>query len=541
MSFYPGALRDERVREFLPCRRVVWQRNSSQSEVLVGNQLLQPILENTFGSLVRLEPGGALLLDFGCELHGGVRIINGTPPGRIRLRFGESVSEAMGEPDQEHAIHDEVLQLPAMGMLEYGNTGFRFIRIDAADGGSLELRNILAVALFRDLPRRGSFRSSDSELNRIWETAAYTLQLNMQDYLWDGIKRDRLVWCGDLYVEIAAVLAVFGDVKIIADSLDFAIRHTPDPGRLGGIASFSFWWLIALDHYVYATGNEELLFRERDMVEQLCRIIVSQVAENGSEKVGEMRFLDWYSHTDEVAKHAGLQGLLYWALSSALRCGTKLKLDVSAVAEARDRVRRHRPECNGNAAAGAVQTLGELCNRSSEVASMKFEKLDMFSSFFVLKTLPLPEMLAQLRRHWGGMLSLGATTFWEEFDAVRACGAGRIDELPEPGKCEVHAGAGDFCYRGNRRSLCHGWASGPAALLPERLFGIRYPEPGGRTIIVAPEIGGELEFVDAAIPVRDGILELHWEKGKELHVESPRGVRVVHDADAVSGNGGSMR
>lgn len=541
MSFYPGALRDERVREFLPCRRVVWQRNSSQSEVLVGNQLLQPILENTFGSLVRLEPGGALLLDFGCELHGGVRIINGTPPGRIRLRFGESVSEAMGEPDQEHAIHDEVLQLPTMGMLEYGNTGFRFIRIDAVGDGAVELRNVLAVALFRDLPRRGAFRCSDSELNRIWETAAYTLQLNMQDYLWDGIKRDRLVWCGDLYVEIAAVLAVFGDVRIIADSLDFAVRHTPDPGRLGGIASFSLWWLIALDHYAFVTGNVALLQRERDMVEQLCRIIVSQVAEDGREQIGAMRFLDWYSHDDEAVKHAGLQAVLYWALRAAERCGKVLGLDFAGVSAAIEKVRCHQPECRSNPVPAALQTLSGLCDRRKELSTMHPQRLDMFSSFFVLKTLPLPEMLRQLRRQWGGMLSLGATTFWEEFDPVRARNAGRIDELPVAGKCEVHSGAGDHCYKGNRRSLCHGWASGPAALLPERLFGIRYPEPGGRTIIVAPEIDGELEFVDAAIPVRDGILELHWEKGKELHVESPRGVRVVHDADAVSGNGGSMR
>ena len=33
--------------------------------------------------------------------------------------------------------------------------------------------------------------------NDIYETAAHTGHLNMQKYLWDGVKRDRLSWAGD--------------------------------------------------------------------------------------------------------------------------------------------------------------------------------------------------------------------------------------------------------------------------------------------------------------------------------------------------------
>jgi hypothetical protein len=31
----------------------------------------------------------------------------------------------------------------------------------------------------------------------------------MQEYLWDGIKRDRLVWIGDMYPEVSTIHAVF--------------------------------------------------------------------------------------------------------------------------------------------------------------------------------------------------------------------------------------------------------------------------------------------------------------------------------------------
>jgi hypothetical protein len=39
----------------------------------------------------------------------------------------------------------------------------------------------------------------------------------------------------------------------------------------------------------------------------------------------------------------------------------------------------------------------------------------------------------------------------------------RIDELPVAGKKDIHGDYGEFCYKGFRHSLCHGWSSGPAA------------------------------------------------------------------------------
>lgn len=36
------------------------------------------------------------------------------------------------------------------------------------------------------------FNEREALAVRSWLTGAYTVHLNMQDYLWDGIKRDRL-------------------------------------------------------------------------------------------------------------------------------------------------------------------------------------------------------------------------------------------------------------------------------------------------------------------------------------------------------------
>ena len=61
------------------------------------------------------------------------------------------------------------------------------------------------MLVYLDVPYLGSFHCSDALLERIWDVAAYTVHLNMQQYIWDGIKRDRLVWMGDLHPEIASI------------------------------------------------------------------------------------------------------------------------------------------------------------------------------------------------------------------------------------------------------------------------------------------------------------------------------------------------
>ena len=75
---------------------------------------------------------------------------------RVSVRFGKSVSEAMGDPNNDHAFHDNIIHVAWAGATEIGNTGFRFVRIDLIDKGTeVELKEIRAVALMRDLPWKG--------------------------------------------------------------------------------------------------------------------------------------------------------------------------------------------------------------------------------------------------------------------------------------------------------------------------------------------------------------------------------------------------
>lgn len=80
----------------------------------------------------------------------------------------------------------------------------------------VEIKSIVAVYTHADYKRDGYFKCGNETVNRIYETAARTLTLCIQNgMLWDGIKRDRLVWVGDMYPEVLAGLDLYGNASYI--------------------------------------------------------------------------------------------------------------------------------------------------------------------------------------------------------------------------------------------------------------------------------------------------------------------------------------
>ena len=74
---------------------------------------------------------GFLILDFGTELSGGVRILTYkvVSNGKVRLRFGESVSETCAEIGEknatnDHSLRDFCVELKNFSDMTFGQTGF---------------------------------------------------------------------------------------------------------------------------------------------------------------------------------------------------------------------------------------------------------------------------------------------------------------------------------------------------------------------------------------------------------------------------------
>ena len=108
-----------------------------------------------------------------------------------------------------------------------------------------------------------------------------------------------------------------------------------------------------------------------------------------------------------------------------------------------------------------------------------------------------------MRDYWGGMLDMGATSFWRDFDLAWTNNAFRIDEMPVAGKKDIHGDFGAYCYKGFRLSLCHGWSSGPAAFCIERILGMRPVGVGCKVIEVNPDLRN-LDWAEGAMALPDG-------------------------------------
>jgi hypothetical protein len=552
---------DPRVREYVAPTRVVWQSPPVDGAVLDAEQLLQPFS----GQIVIAHAGAclmrnngqppAILLDFGRELHGGIQIAvaslrpsaTNLSTARVRVRFGESASEAMselgGETDatNDHAVRDETLLLPRWGTTELGDTGFRFVRLDLLDTNcSVELRGVRAVFVHRDLQQTGAFRCSDERLNRIWATGAYTVFLNMQTYLWDGIKRDRLVWIGDMHPETSTIQAVFGSDPIVPASLDLIRDATPLPHWMNGISSYSLWWIIIQRDWFRQNGDLSYLRQQQSYLDRLLGQLEKCIDAQGAEHLPERRFLDWPSSENKQAVHAGLQSLLILAFEAGEETATALA-DTAAAQECRQalgQLRKHIPDpANSKQAAAlmALSGLGDPVRLNQGILAVDgARRLSTFYGYYVLqaraKAGDYQGCLDAIRQYWGGMLDLGATTFWEDFNLDWIPGAGRIDELPGPGKKDIHGSYGAYCYKGFRHSLCHGWASGPTAWLSRCVLGVEIVEPGCKTIRVAPHLG-DLAWVEGVYPTPKGPVKIRHEKQADGTIKSdiaaPEGIKVL--------------
>lgn len=550
--------KDARVRQYLTPTRIVWKSEGWQQSIVDAENLLRPgtgqadLMHKNFCYLKSTNgatPG--IILDFGKEIQGGIQLVTDQPadqrPIRIRVRFGESVSETMSEIDtvsgatNDHAMRDIITQVPWLGVAQIGNTGFRFVRIDLIDPDrELQLKEARAIFEYRDIPYLGSFKSNDERLNKIYNTGAYTVHLNMQQFLWDGIKRDRLVWVGDMHPEIMTINSVFGKNEVVAKSLDQARDITPLPGWMNGISSYSMWWImIHRDLYKYQ-GDKDYLKKQQKYLVALLDQIMSKVKDN-KEALDGGRFLDWPSSDNPKAVHAGLHAMMIMSLEAGAELCTILDEPAQAqkCRSLATNLKLYVPDANGSKQAAALLALAGLVDAkkaNTEVLAVDgCARMSTFYGYYMLqakaKAGDYQGALDCIRNYWGGMLDMGATTFWEDFDLEWTKNAAPITEVVPAGKDDIHGDFGAYCYKKLRHSLCHGWASGPTAWLSEHVLGVSIVEAGGKTIQVRPNLG-DLAWVEGTFPTPMGVLKIRHEKSADGKIKStidaPKGVKIVN-------------
>ncbi len=529
--------------------RVLWKSDTGvhHADNLLAPKPGQSVLKEPQPPCV-IDSKGALLLDFGVEIQGNIELfapmLPDKEPRSVRIRFGESASETMVDLEtkgaqNDHAIRDEIVSLPWLGKKIVGPSGFRFVRIDAVGAKPVQLSQVRAVLQIRDLPYVGSFKCDDERLNKIWQVGAYTVHLNMQEYLWDGIKRDRLVWIGDMHPETSTIAAVFGANEVVPRSLDLTRDVTPVTEWMNGISSYSMWWILIHEQWWMHTGDRAYLAQQQPYLTALLKKLAGLIGEDGREKIDGMRFLDWPSSPNKQGVTAGLQGLLVMTLESgARRMTTRADADTAKLCTAAA-ARGHQviPEVNRSKSGAALLALAGMTDAKQTAELLKKDGakgVSTFYGFYVLQALAKAgEMDAALdivRTYWGAMLDRGATTFWEDFNLEWLEGSSRIDELVPAGKKDLHGDFGAYCYEGFRHSFCHGWASGPTAWLSQSVLGIQPLEPGFTKVRITPQLGS-LKWAEGTYPTPRGIIRVRHERQADGSIKSdvkaPDGIEVV--------------
>ncbi len=547
---------DPRKRYYLrPVRIVTTAGDVSNPEELLRDRAGQISFDSTGCTI--LKNSGMILVDFGREIHGSVRLlVQWTKPKRVtvNVRFGESVTEALTPTPEkgstnDHANRDFRLTLSGYSGTDTNESGFRFAAIELVDGDEIALKAVEGVLIIRDIEYVGSFECSDPVITEIYDTAAYTAHLNMQEYMWDGIKRDRLVWIGDMHPEVMTICSVFGDNEVVGRSLDSVRDVTPLVAKsegqramwMNGIPSYTLWWLMCQRDYYLQNGNLEYLKEQKDYITALVPVLCSLVGEDGSEHIPDWRFLDWPTNDDPIAKHCGLQGLLSMGLDTcAYFCDIYGEDKLTSLC--RDKLalmKTHIPELKSKAASAllALSGIADAKAVDREVISKNgAHGYSTFYSYYILAARALAGetegALRDMKEYYGGMLKLGATTFWEDFDldwTVNDKGewdAHRIDEIVPEGEKDIHADFGKYCYIGLRHSLCHGWSSGPCTFIARHILGVKVLEPGCRRVEVKPNLCG-LDYIKGSYPTPFGKIEVYADKDGKVEITAPDGVEIV--------------
>lgn len=501
----------------------------------------------------------SIILDFGKEVSGGARILTfaARNANSVRLRFGESVGETCAELRKEgetygatndHSLRDFCVELQNYSDMTFGQTGFRFLRIDTlGENAEIALKTIVAAVDTDTREEIGSFECDDALVNDIWNTAAYTLRLCLQNGMfWDGIKRDRLVWIGDLYPEVRAANCLFGDVPETLRCLDFSMQEAPLPGYINKMPTYSLWWLINLREAFHVNGDKASIAKYLPYAKGILQqIICPAVAEDGMVSYS-FNYIDWPSCYQEGEdknaereneRHAGVAYLTIVALRALKELLEAFAEDTALCDEVLAKIKQKTYHID---IYKQIAALGVWAGESADCMKTTLMRggangLSTFQSYPILTAVAsfgeYDAALSMMKEYYGGMLSVGATTFWEDFDLEWLDNCTRLDEMPVEGKKDIHGDYGKFCYLSFRHSFCHAWSAGVIPYLVETVAGIKTEGAGIQRITITPHLSG-LKHVKVKFPTAHGILTvehtLQVDGTVKTAVDAPKGIEVVY-------------
>ena len=495
--------------------------------------------------------GHGLLADFGEETYGYLRFKDIRGKGAVRVIYAESESEALAVDLAN--TKPGALDGWEMLMLEEGAEmrrdiahGFRFVHVIPVDGEV----TVGALAMDREtkgLPVRGSFRCSDAELNEIWDVSVRTLELTCREVFIEGIKRDHWVWSGDAVQSFLMNYYVFGDYDGCRDTLWTLRGKDPVKCHLNRIMDYTFYWFDAVEKYRLYSGDPYIARQVYPRMKTLLEFALGRLDAAGRpvDRPGDWMFIDWAP--EPLHNTGGVTAFEQMLLVRALEATAALAKEVGAADDANAylaRAKKLRDEIvprYWNEEKGGLLHLMKADGSLDEQLTRYPNMFGLFYGYFdeakrarvvkdvllndnVLKiqtpymrfyeleslcSLGMQETVTkEIKSYWGGMLNLGATSFWELYNPSEK-------------------GVAHFAMYGRRygKSLCHAWGASPTYLLGKYYLGVTPTQPGFAAYEVKPNLGG-LEWIEGDVPAPFGRIHVKFDK-KSVSVLSDGGKGVL--------------
>lgn len=489
-----------------------------------------------------IRKGNGLLVDFGKETFGFVQLHGVVGKGDLDIHYGESAEEAQATETGETLDHLEINFAQKTGVKPSLTKAFRYVYVKPQ--GTVSLDSVSMLYEYAPVAQRGQFRCSDAEINKIWEVANYTLQLNTREFFIDGIKRDRWIWSGDAQQSYLMNYYLFFDAPTVTRTLLALRGKDPVSSHVNTIMDYTLYWFLGVNDYYQYTGDSTFIQQFYPRMQSLMEYCLGRRNKNGMLEglAGDWVFIDWADGLSKKGEVSFEQLLLCRSLETMARCAT-IAGDAAGAARyqgfAADLKQKLFAYYWNSAKGGLVHSRinGVPTSNITRYANMFAIFFDYLSTaqkasvkqrvllndsiqkittpymrFYELEALcamgEQDYVLREMKDYWGGMLRLGATSFWEEYNPTKK-------------------GAEHYAMYGRPfgKSLCHAWGASPIYLLGKYYLGVKPTAPGYKEYLIEPALGG-LQWMEGKVPTPSGDIELKVSK-TDIHVQAPAGTGTL--------------
>ncbi|MDY3918911.1 MAG: amylo-alpha-1,6-glucosidase [Candidatus Limivivens sp.] len=460
-----------------------------------------------------------VLYEFQTEIVAGLKL--NFPKGfhPVTLCYGESRTEALDVENCyfRQSLASETEHIPVRA--------FRFLYLPDACPGEVE---VTAEKQYVDLPSKSFFCCDNEMLNRIWKTAEETFQLCSGVFFLDGVKRDRWIWSGDAYQSYFINRYLMFDEDIARRTM-WALRgKDPVQQHINTIVDYSMYWVISIRDHYEMTGDRKFVEMIYPRMQSMMEFLEKQLDDRGFlvGRPGDWIFIDW-ADMDKTGAVCAEQMLLARCCESMAELAALIgKEDAGDYQKKYEQLKEDINRCywdeKKSAYIDSFSSGRNHVSRHANIFAILFEIADQrqaeeiyqkvlcspdvppittpYFKFFELEVLCRmgreEEVLSGILDYWGGMLSEGAVTFWEEYDPEKQ-GEKHYEMYGDP----------------YGKSLCHAWGASPIYLIGRYFMGVRPTAPAYGHFLVEPKVS-LFKHVHCRFPLKGGWVEMTWDQDK---------------------------